>query len=134
VSQAALVVVLLINPDDPSKLELGGCLLITAILKYLPLIDGRSARLPLALANANPIAMIDAQHHGEEQWQQQSVGGIMTVGNVTALEAVVGGPAVQHASAIGVRTGVEHIAPMGPGHCRRNAADQRSHDDERIQK
>lgn len=100
--------------------------------QFLPLSDRCGARLPFALANAYPISVIDAQHHGKEQWQQESVGGIMTVGYVTALEAVVGGPSVQHASTIGVRTGIEHIAPMGPGHCRRNAADQRSDYDERI--
>jgi len=50
--------------------------------------------------------VIDAQHDGEEEGQQEPVGGKVAIGDVSALEAVVGAPAVEHASAIGVRTGI----------------------------
>jgi len=62
--------------------------------------------------------VIDAQHDGEEEGQQEPVGGKVAIGDVSALEAVVGAPAVEHASAIGVRAGIQDVSPVRPGHRR----------------
>lgn len=78
--------------------------------------------------------MVDAQHDGEEQRQEQPIGGVVAVGYVAALEAVVRAPAVEHAAAVSVRTGVQDVAPVGPGHRRGDAADYRSHDRRWVQK
>jgi len=62
--------------------------------------------------------VIDAQHDGKEEGQQEPVGGKVAIGDVSALEAVVGAPAVEHASAIGVRAGIQDVSPVRPGHRR----------------
>lgn len=87
------------------------------IVRHLPLSYCCGACLALSLPNAHAIAMIDAQHHGKDQGQKQSIGGIVAICNIATFEAVVGGAAVQHTSAIGIWASVEHIAPMRPGHC-----------------
>lgn len=116
-----------INPIDPPTLDRD------RDRPLLPLTDGGRARLGLAPPDAHAVAVVDAQDDGEEQRQQQAVGGEVAVGDVAALEAVERALAVQHAAAIGVRAGIEHVLPVCPGHRRGDAADQRGNDGQRVE-
>lgn len=57
----------------------------------------------------------------------------MAIGNVAALEAAVPRTTMEYAAAIGVRTRVEHIAPVRPGYRGGDAAGRRRDDDEGIE-
>lgn len=77
--------------------------------------------------------MVDSQHHGEDQGQQQAIGGKVAVADVATLKAIEGALAVEDAAAVGVRTGVEDVTPVGPSHRRGYAADQGGHDRQRVE-